>query len=83
MSWSARYTYGAEGGVDFSGNPEMPEVATQFDQAVKSVNYLIQSGVLGSPNGKYNIFLSGHANENHQPKEGWSNDSVTISITQI
>lgn len=83
MSWSARYVYGDDEGITATGDMLKPEVADQFDWAVASINTIIQSGSLGSPNGKYNIVISGHANPDHEPVEGWSNDHLTISISQI
>jgi hypothetical protein len=83
MSWSARYTYGAEGKIEFSGDPLKSEIADQFDLAVSSVNDIISRGVLGSPAGEYNVVISGHANPKHEPVAGWANDCLTISITQV
>jgi hypothetical protein len=31
--------------------------------------------------GNVNVTLSGHANPGHQPRQGWANDLVTVSIS--
>lgn len=82
MSWSASGT--AENGeVEISVNGELsPESFEQFEIAGKAAEQVIASGALGNPAGKYYVTVSGHANANHKPTSGWSNDSLTISISQ-
>jgi hypothetical protein len=43
---------------------------------------LIDSGVVGDPNGYYSVTLSGHANPEHKKTSGWANDYVALSIYQ-
>ena len=45
---------------------------------------LVATGALGDPmKHKFSVSLVGHANPGHEPAEGWANDSVTISISQV
>ena len=31
----------------------------------------------------FTVELSGHSNPDHEPREGWENDTITIRITQV
>jgi hypothetical protein len=58
--------------------PLSKEVEEQFEVALGAVKHLAESGAVGTEH----LFatISGHANEGHKPAEGWSNDSLTISL---
>lgn len=58
------------------------EVKEQAGVALLVVSQSILSGALGAPDGKYRVTISGHANPGHNPTPGWSNDALTISISQ-
>jgi hypothetical protein len=44
---------------------------------------LIASGVVGDGDAPIRVSLSGHANPDHEPAEGWANDFVSINIYQL
>lgn len=50
----------------------------QFEAALNMVRIALLRGVVGE--GNINVTLSGHANPGHQPREGWVNDSVNVSV---
>lgn len=52
--------------------------------AAGAVLAVLQSGALGDPDEYgFNVNVNGHANPEHKPAEGWSNDHLTISISQL
>lgn len=85
MSWTA---YAASVDIDGIATIEVPypiddDPREQFEKAKQLAIDLVESGVVGgSPDHRFNVSLSGHANPGHEPTEGWSNDAVTISISQ-
>ena len=86
MSWSA-YRQNPARGADLTGfttSPEAltPEMDEQFTEAKRVAGVIIESGVVGDPQGWFNISLSGHANPGHKPAEGWANDSCVVNIYQ-
>jgi hypothetical protein len=56
-----------------------PAMDEQFDAAQIAARALLQGKVVGE--GNINVSLSGHANPGHKPRQGWSNDMVTVSVT--
>lgn len=50
--------------------------------AIQAVVGILESGVLGNLEKTYWVNLSGHANPNNEPSGNWTNDCVTISISQ-
>jgi hypothetical protein len=88
MSWTASGTVATSGEVDLvvpSGLDATTPGYDLMDQQVKSAHAaakaIIDSGCVGS--GPYYVGISGHANPEHKPREGWANDSVYVSISQI
>lgn len=55
----------------------------QLEAAKVAVVGLFRSGSVGDDTYYYKVSMSGHANPHHQTKPGWSNDFVTISISQM
>lgn len=56
----------------------------QFEAAKAAAIELINSGVVGSNyEQRYHVGLHGHGNPGHKPAEGWANDSVTVTVTQV
>lgn len=88
MSWSISYSDIDGQKDDFNPSPLetygslSDEVREAFDAAVTAAVDLIKSRVLGV-GVKYNVVLSGHANPGHAPVDGWVNDCMTISISQL
>ncbi len=82
MSWTAYGHQEGEQKLSFNGN-ESPEHLAQYDEATRAVSEIIRSGALGDPQARYNVSISGHGNPGHEPVPGWSNDHITISISQV
>jgi hypothetical protein len=58
-----------------------PEALEQLAAAKAAVTSMFQSGAYGPLEGiSYGGGLSGHANPNHEPREGWSNDTGAVNI---
>lgn len=82
MSWSASgFAYKGEVEISIPGEIS-PESGEQASEASKAVQAIVKSGVLGDPQAKYHVSIVGHANPDHSPTAGWSNDSLNINITQ-
>ena len=64
----------------YSGE-HVPFMQQQVDLALSLVKEIALSGVVGTGK-KFILNLSGHANEDHEPKPGWANDCMTIYIGQ-
>lgn len=90
MSWSFHATCtepNIEGEIDKaeqdyrmqSGLTFTPEVDDQIKAATEAAVAAFRSGAIGKPL-KFTVSLSGHANPGHKPQEGWSNDTLTISL---
>jgi hypothetical protein len=52
------------------------------DAAKEAAKAVIASGAVGDASKGFNIGLSGHGNEDHEPRAGWSNDVITINVSQ-
>lgn len=59
-----------------------PECGDQFDVAFLAVKSFMESEVVGGAGKQFYISMAGHANPNHEPREGFANDMLTISINQ-
>lgn len=60
-----------------------PEHALQMATTLLNVIDTIESGCLGAPGAEYTVTVSGHANEKFEKTPGWSNNHLTISISQV
>ena len=86
MSWSANFRVKNHERVKesiFESNVEVAYSYDQYVQAVLAAHTMIDSGVLGDPDGEYAVTLSGHGNPDHVPTVGWSLDYVTVNIAQV
>jgi nicotinamide mononucleotide (NMN) deamidase PncC len=61
------------------GVTEMVEQAQECAAAVESI---VSTGLVGLE-GPWRANLSGHANPGHKRREGWGNDSISISVMQV
>jgi hypothetical protein len=59
-----------------------PECSDQFDAAVQAILMLLESGAVGDARKEFFVAMGGHANPGHEPRSGWANDLITISISQ-
>lgn len=83
MSWFKQFS-GVQGEdiADLEPDPSM-EVAPVFRLARGVADVIVQSGHVGDPDRfLFNIALSGHVNPNHEPRDGWANDTVTVNVSQ-
>jgi hypothetical protein len=87
MSWSLSFEFENGKPVGDAANKlsaiTSPEHRDQANLAVQTVFTLIASGVVGDPDGKYNVSLSGHGNKGHVPAPGWANDCLGINVYQV
>jgi len=54
--------------------------AQQFAAATQAAIVLVRSGALGL--GRVRVEANGHANPNHEPQEGYSDDFVIVRVVQ-
>lgn len=59
----------------------LPHVAEAVNTARRAAIDIVRSGAVGFGNARVN--LNGHANPDHKPVEGWTNDTITVTVTQI
>lgn len=85
MSWSAQLEVqqGVIPAEPVLSNVVGEEAEYQYSVALGSALSILGSGAVGSPDKKYNVALSGHANPGHEPVAGWSNNCITINIYQL
>lgn len=57
-----------------------PETNEALDAARKAALSVVESGALGKRD--VEVTITGHVNDNHEPKDGYVNDNVTITIKQ-
>ena len=84
MSWSVSGTLpeGTLESLRVSALAQNPECGDQFDAVAAAVQSIIDSGAVGK-NKRFVVNMSGHANPGHEPREGWANDCVTFSLSQV
>ena len=86
MSWSVNGVLLPGASLDSGGWKERalaqnPECGDQFDAVAAAVKSVLDSGTVGNEK-QFAISMSGHSNPNHEPRDGWANDAVTIQISQ-
>jgi len=59
-----------------------PENHEALEAAKDAIVVLVNSNAVGDESVTYRVSANGHSNPDHKPAEGWSNDSLTISIYQ-
>jgi hypothetical protein len=85
MSWSAQYEWNEDGLLVLKSESNLAtlEAEQQHDEALIAFANIMDSGAMGNfDKYTYSLTLSGHANEKHEPAEGWANDCLTLTITQ-
>ena len=87
MSWSLSYANAEEFRDDRPSFMSMavnadvpPETKEQIAAAREAAFVLLGSKAVGTLDVQIN--LSGHANTDHEPAQGWANDAITVSIVQ-
>ena len=82
MSWQAYGTIKG-GKLELTVGDLTEEMEKQLDVAAGVAHDLAASGALGDKDGEYRVTLTGHANPEHKPVAGWSNDFINVVITQV
>lgn len=82
MTWSVEYATQVKEFARHTGDVSV-EVETAKEQALKCVDEIIESGVLGDPAADYNVRVVGHANPQTITPSGLSEDYVQITVTKI
>jgi hypothetical protein len=86
MAWSVRYgsKKALQSDKPTEQSPDVggvhPETNRQHSAARKAALDVIASGAVGK--GDVEVTIAGHTNPDHEPKEGYVNDNVTITIKQ-
>ena len=94
MSWSVSRAVGTGETIGERVNALQPlgvenppqQVTEGIEAAKAGALALIESGAYGDPKDPeigFSVNLSGHANPDHKPYEGWANDCVTVSVGQL
>lgn len=85
MSWSAQYEWNEDGLLVLKNESGLNtlEAEEQHDEALIAFANIMDSRAMGNfEKYTYYLTLSGHANKNHEPTDGWANDCLTITIAQ-
>lgn len=67
---------------DLSGNDAPDETRQVLDGVAKLAADAAEVAHI-QPGDTVAISISGHANPGHAPREGWANNTVTVSVTTI
>lgn len=83
MSWSLSFNSLAALDRDEPSWGTVPEDARdQYEAARVAALDLIASGAVGGVGEDYNVSISGHANPEHEPRDGYANDCIAINVSQ-
>lgn len=82
MSWSTNAT-GTKDDISYTA----PTFATgvefetrdQYEAAQLAAQLLAKA--VGRPGDEVSVTLGGHANPDHAPRQGWANETVTVSVS--
>ncbi len=59
------------------------EAREQANAAEKALVALIETETVVGPGQGFRATLGGHSNPGHEPREGWANDTITVSLSQV
>jgi hypothetical protein len=90
MSWSANYQTNMARREDgqmltliHASGIDSDEAKKSHATAVRAMGEIVLSGVLGEfPRYDFYVNIAGHSNAGNEPVDGWSNDFLSIMITQ-
>lgn len=86
MSWHRYYdcqeAYYNDAPTHASGEADTQEMLEQLNAADAAVEALLGSDAIGDRFKDYSISISGHCNPEHQPRDGYATDNITVSVTQ-
>ena len=91
MSWSLntgtfRFEDSLEAikGAEYLPQPDAPEACEEQVKAAKEAALeLIGSRALVGPGKLVQVYASGHANPDHEPRPGWAADFVSVTVSQV
>lgn len=89
MSWSVSGQTDAANASEFlalkreEAMQQNPDGGDQFDAAKDACLALISGGTVGGADKKFSVVMAGHGNPNHEPRSGWANDCITVSVSQV
>lgn len=83
MSWTAQSVQGPRSAAFDIDTPSLSdevesEQGQQFTAAMNAVRALVDA--VGRPEDEVSVSLMGHANPGHGPREGWANETITITV---
>lgn len=86
MSWTTRTPEPVAKDAIALDEPQLYDVVEaeqreQFDAALDAAKAL--AGVVGRPGDPVIVTLNGHANPGHSPRDGWSNETITITVSAL
>lgn len=85
MSWNKRYDSREAFEQDapvFATPASDSETLQQMARAREAAGLLVHSDVVADSGRDVTVTMNGHANPDHAPREGWVNDSITVTVTQ-
>jgi hypothetical protein len=72
----------ANGGVHSPAVAEtVAEVRDMVEAGIRSAESLVRAVADGRPDWSVDVSISGHANPGGQPRDGWSNDFLSVSVS--
>jgi hypothetical protein len=86
MSWGTRTEEPvAKDAIDLDA-PQLSDVVEteqgeQFAAALEAAKLLAKT--VGRPDDAVLVTLNGHANPEHGPRPGWSNETITVSVSAV
>lgn len=63
----------------FAGHDAVDEVREHLAAAQEAIGTLVAA--VGRPGDSFSVSISGHANPDHGPTEGWSDEHISIHIS--
>lgn len=83
MSWSFSVSGNVSDIRDVVAPDLDPYMKDQYYAALDAALELINRNVLGDQGKTFRVGLNGHGNPGHAPAAGWTNDSITITVSQL
>jgi hypothetical protein len=68
--------------IEKLSGPVRPEMDEHIKAIAGAVEDIVASGALGDE-ALVNVNISGHAEPGHKKREGWSQDTISISLSQV
>lgn len=89
MSWHVSATFNGDSArreldaLRESVLAQNPEAGDQFEAARSAaLGIILVSAVGWAAKCRFHVVMSGHANPDHAPRDGWANDMINVSVGQ-